>query len=78
MQPDQNERLVRRRETHTITGVPPRTQREMEAAGEFPLPYKIGIRSVAHKLSELQEWIDGRPRDDGPRQSNNPRNRRQS
>jgi len=31
-------------------------------AGTFPLPIKIGQRSIAFKSSEISEWVDARPR----------------
>lgn len=69
MYPNPNERIVRRKETRQITGVSERSQRELEATGEFPLPYKISPRAVGHKLSELLEWIESRPLDSGERLS---------
>jgi prophage regulatory protein len=31
-------------------------------AGTFPAPVKIGERAIAFKLSELEKWIESRPR----------------
>lgn len=30
--------------------------------GSFPAPYRIGERAIAFKLSELEKWIESRPR----------------
>lgn len=31
-------------------------------AGTFPTPVRIGERAIAFKLSELEKWIESRPR----------------
>lgn len=31
-------------------------------SGAFPVPVKIGERAIAFKLSELEKWIESRPR----------------
>ena len=31
-------------------------------AGTFPVPVRIGERAIAFKLSELEKWIESRPR----------------
>lgn len=31
-------------------------------SGAFPAPYRIGERAIAFKLSELEKWIESRPR----------------
>ncbi|WP_258577645.1 helix-turn-helix transcriptional regulator [Nitrosomonas supralitoralis] len=31
-------------------------------AGTFPTPVRIGERGIAFKLSELEKWIESRPR----------------
>lgn len=32
------------------------------ADGTFPIPVRIGKRAIAFKLSELEKWIESRPR----------------
>lgn len=31
-------------------------------AGTFPVPVRIGERAIAFKLTELEDWIESRPR----------------
>lgn len=31
-------------------------------AGTFPTPLRIGSRAIAFRLSELEKWIESRPR----------------
>jgi len=31
-------------------------------AGTFPIPVRMGERAIAFKLSELEKWIESRPR----------------
>ena len=31
-------------------------------ANSFPAPYRIGERAIAFKLSELEKWVESRPR----------------
>jgi prophage regulatory protein len=39
--------------------------RRMTKEGKFPRPFRIGIRSVAWKESELTEWMNTRERTGG-------------
>ena len=78
MQRNPQDRFVRRKETRLITGVSERRQRELEELGDFPKPYKIGLRMVAHKLSDLNTWRESRPLDSADRLSVGQRNSREA
>lgn len=44
------------------TSMPPSTLRDAVKRGEFPAPYKLGIRRIAWKSDEVTAWIASRPR----------------
>lgn len=60
MTPD--DELVRMTEAARITARAPRTIRRDVARGMFPQPVKVGERAIAFRRSELQSWIESRPR----------------
>jgi predicted DNA-binding transcriptional regulator AlpA len=56
-----SDRAVGEDEVQSITGLAPRTVRELEARGEFPRARKVSLRRKAWLLSELVEWLHSRP-----------------
>lgn len=56
-----SERLVRAREAREITGHGRSSFWQAVADHDLPAPVRIGKRSVAWKLSELQAWVSSRP-----------------
>jgi prophage regulatory protein len=55
------ERLLRKDELRKVTGLSWRTLCRMVDAGDFPRPYRLGIRSIAWKESEVDRWVASRP-----------------
>jgi prophage regulatory protein len=53
----QQERLVREPERALITGIPTSSWYTMQQEGLAPRPYHIGPRTVAWRLSDLNNWI---------------------
>jgi prophage regulatory protein len=51
------ERFVREPERAQITGIPTSSWYTMQQQGLAPRPYHIGPRTVAWRLSELNDWI---------------------
>ncbi|WP_284669201.1 MULTISPECIES: helix-turn-helix transcriptional regulator [Photobacterium] len=51
-------RFIREKERRSITGISRTHAWRLERQGLFPKRIKLGIRCVAWKLSELQDWID--------------------
>lgn len=62
--PEPADRLVTFHELKTITGIPYSRASlwRMERAGGFPQRIKLSPRRSAWRLSELQAWIESRPR----------------
>jgi prophage regulatory protein len=54
----QQERFVREPERARITGIPTSSWYTMQQQGLAPRPYHIGPRTVAWRLSELNDWIE--------------------
>lgn len=52
-----NDRLVREHECRAITGLSRQRRWELEKKGTFPQRIKLGSRTIAWRLSELQTWI---------------------
>ena len=52
------DRLLKRREVESITGLSCATIYAKMARGDFPRPMRLGERAVAWRLSDVQEWID--------------------
>jgi prophage regulatory protein len=58
-------KLIRRKELLNLIGVSCATQWRLEKAGLFPVRVQLGKSSVAWRLSEVEEWINGRERVQG-------------
>jgi prophage regulatory protein len=54
---DMNERIVRRPQVESQTGLSRSTIYSKMADGTFPKPVKLGENSVGWKESEIQNWI---------------------
>lgn len=55
------DRLVKLSAVMAMTGVGRSSIFNAVKAGTFPAPVKLGVRSVAWRMSELQAWIAARP-----------------
>lgn len=55
------ERLLRRREVETITGLSRSTIYRLMQKGDFPKPVRIGPGAVRWKVSDIKAWIESRP-----------------
>lgn len=54
------EKLIRRKEVESITGLSRSSIYAMIARGDFPKPIKIGVQAVAWQESAIQDWISSR------------------
>ena len=54
--------LARLKETIQITNFSRSSIYRGIADGTFPIPVRIGKRAIAFKLSELEKWVESRPR----------------
>lgn len=54
--------LARLKETIQITKFSRSSIYRGIADGTFPAPVRIGKRAIAFKLSELEKWVESRPR----------------
>lgn len=54
-----NERLLRRREVESRTGLSTTTIYRLMRQERFPLPLKIGPKAVRWPESEIADWIAG-------------------
>ena len=66
-------RMLRRAEVETLTGLSRSSIYELMREGEFPLPLQVGKRAVRWPESEIAAWLAERPRAtgwlaEGPRQ----------
>ena len=59
---DFNERLIKMPELRKMVGKGRTSIYEAVNEGFFPRPVKIGSRAVAWRLTEIQKWIEERPR----------------
>lgn len=50
-------RVIRRPEVQTLTGIPRSTLYAKIATGDFPAPIKIGQRAVGWREAEVNEWL---------------------
>jgi prophage regulatory protein len=50
-------RLIRMKELPGIVGYKPWSIYRLIRAGEFPRPVKLGLRAVAWRESDINEWI---------------------
>ena len=55
-------RIIRRPEVETLTGIPRSTLYAKIADGDFPAPVKIGRRAVGWLEAEVHDWLDSRQR----------------
>ena len=55
-------RVLRRREVETRTGLSRSTIYAMIAEGVFPRPIKLGKRAVGWPESTVDEWLESRSR----------------
>lgn len=51
-------RIIRRPEVETLTGIPRSTLYAKIADGDFPAPVKIGRRAVGWREAEVNEWLN--------------------
>ena len=58
-------RMLRRAEVETLTGLSRSTIYELMREGEFPLPLVVGKRAVRWSSDELTTWLAERPRATG-------------
>ena len=60
------QRILRRRDVETLTGLSRSTLYAMMADGNFPSPIKLGKRAVGWQDTDLTEWIASRPKKSNP------------
>jgi prophage regulatory protein len=60
------QRILRRRDVETLTGLSRSTLYAMMADGNFPSPIKLGKRAVGWQDTDLTEWIASRPKKSHP------------
>ena len=58
-------RILRRPEVERITSLSKASIYRAMAAGSFPRPLKIGVRSVGWPEEEIRAWVATRPRSNG-------------
>ena len=58
-------RMLTRPQVERRTGLARSTLYRMMRAGRFPLPRRIGLRAVRWPESEIETWIETRPRSNG-------------
>ena len=56
------DRLLRRPEVERITGFSTPPIYRLMKLGRFPLPVRLGERTVRWSSNELDEWLSDRPR----------------
>ena len=56
------DRLLRRREVENLVGLSTSRIYCLMKTGEFPIPVRIARQAVAWRQSEIDEWIETRPR----------------
>jgi prophage regulatory protein len=54
------QKILRRREVESLTGLARSSIYELVAAGKFPKPIKLTGRSVGWVESEVTDWLSGR------------------
>jgi prophage regulatory protein len=55
------EKLLRRPEVETRTGLSRSTLYDWMKKGEFPQPVKLGTRLVAWREGDIAAWLESRP-----------------
>ena len=61
------DRLLRREEVETRCGLARSSIYRLMRSGQFPEPVKVGPRAVRWPASEIEEWLNARPRATGER-----------
>ena len=61
------DRFLTRPEVEKRTGLSRSTIYHLMAMGQFPRPYRVGLRGVRWSLREVDEWAASRPRSHGDR-----------
>lgn len=56
------ERILRPAEVDRVTGLSKSARYDMEARGLFPKRIKLSARSSGYLESEVEDWIQSRPR----------------
>ena len=64
---EQEDRLLTRREVEARCRLARTTLYKMMREGQFPCPIRIGARAVRWLQSEVEAWIQSRPRATGDR-----------
>lgn len=59
---DTTPRLLSLKEVIRLTGKSRSTLWRDINAKTFPLPLKIGLRRIAFKFSDIEKWVESRPR----------------
>ena len=59
------DRLLTRAEVEAKTRLSTTTLYRMMRAGQFPSPVRVGMRAVRWKSSEIDEYLESRPRAQG-------------
>lgn len=59
-EPNAPARMLRRRQVEQRTGLARSTIYNYIKKGEFPKPYRLGMKTVGWLESEINTWIDGR------------------
>ena len=54
------EKLLRRPEVESVTGLSRSTLYDWMKRGEFPQPVKLGTRLVAWRESDVNSWLEAR------------------
>ena len=55
------DRLLRRRQVESITGMSRSSIYRLMQNGEFPRPVRVGPAAVRWKTSDITGWVDTRP-----------------
>ena len=55
-------KLLRREDVEKITHLKRSSIYRLMRKGKFPLPIRIGERAVCWQLSEIELWLESRPR----------------
>ena len=59
------DRLLRRRQVEKITGMKRSSIYRLMQDGDFPRPVKVGPAAVRWKESEVNTWVESRPKATG-------------
>ena len=59
------DKLLKRVEVEAVTGISTATLYELMRAGRFPEPLRVGPRAVRWRESEIEAWMESRPRASG-------------